>query len=167
MSSWENIKSNVTSFAKTAAKKTEQLTDTAIFKVKISAKENEISNQYKALGALVYQKLKEDDSDNAAELTEKISECVTKLDALRAALDKLKAEYKKHIESTKPQKKVSVSVGNGKAEPDAEVLEGFNKARAEGDENFAVATDLADNAAEISAEAQKLAEDAQAIADSL
>ena len=167
MSTWENFKNNIGSFAKTAAKKTEELTDTAIFKVKISAKENEISNQYKALGALVYQKLKEEDGNKTAELTEHISECVTKIDALKAALDKLKADYKKHIESTKPQKKVSISVGNGKAEPDAEVLEGFNKARDVGDESFATASDLADNAAEISAEARKLADEAQNLADSL
>ena len=168
MSGWNEMKNNIKSFAQKTAKKTEELADTAVFKVKIGAKENELNNQFKNLGIVVYKKLHTENEEEATALTEKISLYISNIDTLKAELATLKAEYKKHIESTKPQKKVSVSIGNGKsAEPDAEVLDGFNKARAEGDEKFAEASDLADNAAEKSKEAQELANEAQTLADSL
>ena len=167
MSGWNEMKNNIKSFAKSAAKKTEELADTAVFKVKIAAKENELNTQFKNLGIVVYKKLHAENNEDTAILTEKISFYISNIDTLKAELAALKAEYKKHIESTKPQKKVSVSVGNGKAEPDAEVLDSFNKARADGDENFAKASDLADKAAEESKEAKELADEAQSLADSL
>ena len=167
MSSWNEIKSNIQAIAKKTAKKTEELADTAVFKVKIGAKENELNTQFKNLGIVVYKKLHSENDEDTAALTEKIAVYVSNIDKLSSELNTLKAEYKKHIESTKPQKKVSVSIGNSKVDPDAEVLENFNKALAESDEEIAKASSLADNAAEESAVAQELSNEAQNLADSI
>lgn len=160
MSSWENIKNNLTSFAKSAAQKTEELTDTAVFKVKISAKENAISNQYKALGALVYNKFKEEDADKAAQITEKISECITTIDALKLQLDELNADYKAHIEKSGKKKSVNLSVAKSvTTERDEQIMSEFDKAREESDAEYIKATEL-------EAEAKELAADAQSQSDS-
>ena len=167
MSSWNEIKNNIQTIAKKTAKKTEELADTAVFKVKIGAKENELNTQFKNLGVVVYKKLHAENDEDAAALTEKIAVYVSNIDKLSAELTALKAEYKQHIENTKPKKKVSVSIGNGKAEPDAEVLKTFNEAREVGNEDFAEASALANTAAEESKEAQALADEAQNLADSM
>lgn len=167
MSSWNEIKNNIQVIAKKTAKKTEELADTAVFKVKIGAKQNELNTQFKNLGIVTYKKLHSESEDDTAALTEKIAVYVSNIDKLSAELRALKEEYKKHIESTKPKKKVSVSIGNGKVEPDDELLKAFNEARDAGNEDFAEASALADSAAEESAVAQELANDAQKIAESL
>ena len=105
MSGWNEMKNNIKSFAKSAAKKTEELADTAVFKVKIAAKENELNTQFKNLGIVVYKKLHAENNEDTAILTEKISLYISNIDTLKAELAALKAEYKKHIESTKPQKR--------------------------------------------------------------
>ena len=159
MSSWNEIKGNIQTFAKKTAKKTEELADTAVFKVKIATKQNELNTQFKNLGIVVYKKLHAEN--------EKIAVYISNIDKLTIELATLKAEYKKHIESTKPKKAVSVSIGNGKAEPDAKVLQSFNEAREIGNDDFAKASALADTAAEESAVAQALADEAQNLADSM
>ena len=167
MSSWNEIKNNIQTIAKKTAKKTEELADTAVFKVKIATKQNELNTQFKNLGVVVYKKLHAENDEDTAALTEKIAVYVSNIDKLTVELNTLKAEYKQHIENTKPQKKVSVSIGNGKAEPDAEVLKSFNEAREVGNEDFAEASALANTAAEESKEAQALADKAQNLADSM
>ena len=167
MSSWNEIKGNIQTFAKKTAKKTEELADTAVFKVKIAAKQNELNTQFKNLGIVVYKKLHAENEEDTAALTEKIAVYISNIDKLTVELATLKAEYKKHIESTKPQKAVSVSIGNGKAEPDAKVLQSFKEAREVGNEEFAEASALANTAAEESKEAQVLADEAQNLADSM
>lgn len=166
MSSWENIKNNVTSFAKSAAKKTSELTDTAIFKVKISAKENEISNQYKALGALVYNKFKEEDTEKASALTERIAECVTSIDALKVQLDELNADYKEHIDKTKKKKSVNLSVAKSvTTERDEKVMSEFDKAREESNAEYIKATKLEIEAKELAADAQNESNSAMELAN--
>lgn len=168
MNSWENIKNNLGSFAKSAAKKTEELTDTAIFKVKISAKENEISNQYRTLGALVYNKLKEDDADKAASLTEKISECVNKINALKDQLDTLKADYKAHCEKTQKKKKVNLSVAKSvTTNRDEKVMSEFDKAREDGNAEYIKATELQSEATDLVVNAQNESNSAMELANEI
>lgn len=168
MNSWENIKNNVTSFAKSAARKTEELTDTAIFKVKISAKENAISNQYRTLGALVYSKLKEDNADKESAITEKISECVTAIDTLKAELASLKAEYKAYLDKTKKKKSVNVSVSKSvTTERDEKIMSEFEKAREDGNAEYVRATELQSEATDLVANAQNESNSAMELANEI
>lgn len=168
MNSWENIKNNIGSFAKSAVKKTEELTDTAIFKMKITAKENEISNQYRTLGALVYNKLKEDDADKASAITERISECVTTIDALKAQLDTLKADYKAHCDKTKKKKSVNLNVAKSvTTDRDEKVMSEFDKARENGDAEYIKATELQSEATNLVVDAQNKSSSAMDLANEI
>ena len=153
MSDWNKIYNNAKSIAKKAVKKGGELGELATLKVKILAKRKDISEQYKFLGAYVYKKLNTDSPEVQEELTEKIGNCVNKIDYHLAELAELTAEYKAKAEANKTQ-------GEEFTLTPEEVMENFHTACAD-------AEAANEKAEELAKEAEKLAEEAKEIADEM
>lgn len=144
MVNWEKIKDDARNLALDAAKKAEAATDLAVFKIKISAKKSLIEEQYKQLGELVYKKIRcSGDGDERKELIKRISECVLKIDAVRGELDELLDEYKQYKSKNS---RVNVSVSSSDTERDEDIMEEFDAARKEAEENYQAAIALSDDA---------------------
>ena len=90
MPGWEDFKKGIGKIADKTASKTRELTDIASIKIKIASKEADRDAEYKVLGRLTYKKLKGDES--ASNATERISECIQKLDKINEEISLLKAE---------------------------------------------------------------------------
>ena len=143
MANWNKIYNDAKEIAKKAAKKGGEIGELASLKNKIVAKRKDISEEYKFLGAYVYKKLNCDSVEIQEELTEKISNCVNKIDYYLAELAELNAEYKAKTEASKPKEEFTLT-------PE-EVME-----------NFKVACEDAEVAIE---EAKVLAKEAKEMAD--
>ncbi len=87
MTNWEELRSRVGKAANKAAKKTEELADSAAKYVKIKSIESKINSLYEVLGKLTYKQLKEGTSQ-----AEKISRVIEEIDSLRAQRKAIKAE---------------------------------------------------------------------------
>lgn len=146
MSDFNKIYSDAKEIAKKAVKKGGELSEIAALKIKILAKRKDISEQYKFLGAYVYKKLNTEDEAVQAELTEKISNCVNKIDYFLAELAELNAEYKAKTEEKKPEPEFTLT-------PE-EVMENFSHACDD-------AKKANEKAIQLAKEAEKIANDAK------
>ena len=92
MSVWNDLKKSVGAIADKTVTKTREITDTASLKLKIASKEADRDTEYKKLGKLTYQKLKNDAPENSESLTREISDTIEKLDGISAEILALKNE---------------------------------------------------------------------------
>ena len=165
MPTWEEFKKNVKRTAKRAAKKTEELTDVATLKIKITNKEITRDGEYKSLGKLVYQKLKADENE-ARSLTQDISESIEKLDKCLAELSELESEYERLKSRLSTEKKSNSDAEKEYSAPSGEeIMEDFKRARAQGDDDLDTAKAEVERAREQAGKARLLAEQAAQDAD--
>ena len=149
MPGWNDIKKGLSKIADKTASKTRELTDTASLKIKIASKEADRDAEYKALGKLTYKKLK--DQEASKTITEQISECIKKLDKINDELTILKAEDETRREAkqaAKDAKQAEKAEAEQKAADKARaeeetVMDQFNKARQEADEEYQKAKEAA------------------------
>ncbi len=104
MSTWNDIKKSVGLFAERTAAKTRELTDTASLKIKIASHEADRDTEYKKLGRLTYQKLKNAEEKKSEQLTLEISKVIEKLDEINARIDELRAEEQERREAKEAEK---------------------------------------------------------------
>ena len=104
MSTWNDIKKSVGLFAERTATKTRELTDTASLKIKIASREADRDTEYKRLGRLTYQKLKNTDENKSEHLTLEISKAIEKLDEINIQIDELRAEERERREAKEAEK---------------------------------------------------------------
>ncbi len=95
MSKWDDFKRSVGYYADKTAKKTRELTDTASLKIKIASKEADRDTEYKNLGRLTYEKLKNTKSKDTERLTLEISKSIEALDSIISEIDSMRKEEKK------------------------------------------------------------------------
>ncbi len=167
MSTWEDFKRNVKHTAQRAAKKTEEFADAATLKIKITNKEITRDGEYRTLGKLTYQKLKSGGENQ--KLTEEISKSIEKLDVCLAELAALEAEY----EDLKAKKETDKTDKSKSSAPTGEeIMEDFNRARKQGDDDLISAKAQVENAKAHSDDANSelekaklLAQEAESLAD--
>lgn len=145
MSKWDDFKKGFGDFADKTVGKTKELTGSATLKIKIANKESDRDQEYRRLGKLTYAKLKKLNGSNSAELTAKISETMAKLDVIMADIAALKAkedELKAAREAEKAAKAAARKAMDEEDEEDEEeeidlvIMEEFNEARREADEEY-------------------------------
>ncbi len=146
MSKWEDIKKSIGSFADKTVAKTKELGDTASLKIKIASKEADRDTEYKRLGKLTYTKLKDIDVSDKEALTAEISAAIEKLDEINASLTELKAEDEARRNAREAEKAAKKAEKSDSEEEESIVMEQFNEARKEADEEYQRACDLANNA---------------------
>lgn len=161
MSKWEEFKKNLGEIADKTVNKTRELTDSAALKIKIANKEAERDTEYKNLGKLAYKKLKKLEDHNSEETTAKISQALEKLDEINKELKDLKAEEKARKDAKEAEKaeKEAEKEAAKQAEKQAEkkakaeeeklnmaVMNDFNEARKEADNEYEKAKQAADDA---------------------
>lgn len=152
MSKWDEIKKSFVEIADKTVTKTRELTDTASLKIKIASKEADRDAEYKILGKLTYAKLK--NHKGSETVTERISETIDRLDKINAELSALKAEEKARRDA-KEAEKAAKEAEKAEAEANAEekakaedelVMEQFNEARRDADEEYEKAKAAANDA---------------------
>lgn len=159
MSKWENFKSGIENIAGKTADKTKELTGSAALKIKIANKEADRDREYKLLGKLAYVKLKKLNVSDAADLTQKISDSLAKLDKIHAELNALKqkeAEMKVAKEAEKAARAAAKKAREEAEyfEEDAEeelntvIMDEFNEARKDADAEYEKAKKNAEDALE-------------------
>ncbi len=136
---------NAKTVAKKAVEKGGALSEAAALKIKMMNKRHEIAEEYKRLGAFVYKKLKTDSPAAQDEITAKIGASVDKIDVLMIQLAKFNYEYKAKMEQAKGENEKHTVTPE-------EVMEGFNQAREEADEDYEEAIALAEEAKELAEE---------------
>lgn len=141
MSNWENFKIGFGKLADNTVNKTRELTDTAALKIKIANKEAERDMEYKNLGKLTYAKLKKLDGTNNEAVTKEISDTLEKLDRTNRALSSLKAEEKAKKAEKEAEKQAKKAKDN---DDDQLIMDSFNEARAEAEEEYQKAKQAAD-----------------------
>ncbi len=154
MSKWDDFKKGFGDFADKTVGKTKELTGSATLKIKIANKESDRDQEYRRLGKLTYAKLKKLNGSNSAELTAKISETMAKLDVIMADIAALKAkedELKAAREAEKAAKAAARKAMDEEDEEDEEeeidlvIMEEFNEARREADEEYEKAKKAAED----------------------
>lgn len=155
MPGWDDIKKGLGALADKTASKTRELTDTASLKIKIASKEADRDAEYKILGKLTYAKLKQ--YKGCETVTERISETIERLDKINAELAALKAEEKARRdakEAAKAAKEAEKAEAETRAKEKAHaeeelVMEQFNEARRDADEQYEKAKSAAEDAKNI------------------
>ena len=154
MSKWDDFKKGFGDFADKTVGKTKELTGSATLKIKIANKESDRDQEYRRLGKLTYAKLKKLNGSNSAELTAKISETMAKLDVIMADIAALKAkedELKAAREAEKAAKAAARKAMDEEDEEDEDeeidlvIMEEFNEARREADEEYEKAKKAAED----------------------
>ena len=154
MSKWDDFKKGFGDFADKTVGKTKELTGSATLKIKIANKESDRDQEYRRLGKLTYAKLKKLNGSNSAELTAKISETMAKLDVIMADIAALKAkedELKAAREAEKAAKAAARKAMDEEDEEDEEeeidlvIMEEFNEARREADNEYEKAKKAAED----------------------
>jgi hypothetical protein len=157
MSKWDDFKSGIENFAGKTADMTRELTGSAAIKIKIANKEADRDREYKLLGKLAYAKLKKLNVSDAAELTQKISDTLAKLDKILAELNALK-QKEEEMKAAKEAEKVARAAAR-KAREEAEyaedvddedelntvIMDEFNEARKDADAAYENAKKNADD----------------------
>ena len=153
MSKWDEFKKGIGSFADKTVGKTREITDSATIKIKIANKEADRDQEYRRLGKLTYAKLKKLNVSDSAKLTEMISEVMARIDVIMADIAALKAreeEIKAAKEAEKAAKAAARAASEENNEEDEEeatiIMDEFNEARREADEEYAKAKKAADEA---------------------
>ncbi len=129
MSKWDDIKKGIGYYADKTVTKTRELTDTASLKLKIASREADRDTEYKKLGELTYEKLKDQNLANADSLTRDISDTIARLDAICDELSKLKADE----EARRTAKEAEKAERAARKEAERKAAEGEGT-EAEGDE---------------------------------
>lgn len=101
MADWKKIKNNISSTASKAAKRTGEIADMTVKRVKLASVEAKLEKLYEKLGRLTYKQLK-----SGEEQTEKIAEVILGIDRAREEYFAKKKELeddKKRREDSKKQ----------------------------------------------------------------
>ena len=101
MADWKKIGKQVGSVANKAARKTEEIADITVKRVKLSALESKLGKQYEKLGRLTYKQLKTGETQ-----ADKISAVIPEIDRLRDEVSAMRREIeedKKRREESKKQ----------------------------------------------------------------
>ena len=151
MSKWDEFKKGIGSFADKTVGKTREITDSATIKIKIANKEADRDQEYRRLGKLTYAKLKKLDVSDSAKLTEKISEVMARIDVIMADIAALKAR-EEDIKAAKEAEKAAKAAARAASEEEEDeeeasiIMDEFNEARREADEEYIKAKKAADEA---------------------
>lgn len=154
MSKWDDFKSGISSLAGKTANKTRELTGAASIKIKIANKEADRDREYKLLGKLTYAKLKNISLNDGEDLTAKISETLEKLDGILLDIKTLKHQ-EAELKSSKEAERVAREEAKRAKEAaeydddddyDEVVMDQFNAARKEADEEYQRAKQAAKDA---------------------
>ena len=157
MSKWDNFKSGIENLAGKTADKTKELTGSAAIKIKIANKEADRDREYKLLGKLAYAKLKKLNVSDAAELTQKISDSLAKLDSIHAELNALKqkeeamkaakeAEKAARAAERRAREEAEYFGDDTEGEADTVIMDEFNEARKDADAEYEKAKKSAEDA---------------------
>ena len=151
MSKWDEFKKGIGSFADKTVGKTREITDSATIKIKIANKEADRDQEYRRLGKLTYAKLKKLDVSDSAKLTEKISEVMARIDVIMADIAALKAR-EEDIKAAKEAEKAAKAAARAASEEEEDqeeasiIMDEFNEARREADEEYVKAKKASDEA---------------------
>lgn len=114
MATWNEIKTEVGTFAAKAKRRTGEIADITAMRVRLAALKTKLDNQFKVLGKLTYNQLKGEES-----LADKISEAIIAIDRLKediAALkEKIEIAKKEHAEARERDKQAAVEKELAKA----------------------------------------------------
>lgn len=114
MATWNEIKTEVGTFAAKAKRRTGEIADITAMRVRLAALKTKLDNQFKVLGKLTYNQLKGEES-----LADKISEAIIAIDRLKediAALkEKIEIAKKEHAEARARDKQAAVEKELAKA----------------------------------------------------
>ena len=154
MSKWDDFKNGISSLAGKTASKTRELTGAASIKIKIANKEADRDREYKLLGKLTYAKLKNISLNDGEDLTAKISETLEKLDNILLDIKTLKhqeAELKSSKEAERAAREEAKRAKEAAEYDDDDdydevVMDQFNAARKEADEEYQIAKQAAKDA---------------------
>ena len=150
MSKWDDFKKSVGDLADKTVNKTRELTDSAALKIKIANKEADRDTEFKNLGKLTYTKLKNLEGVDAEELTRSIHESMEKLDMICRELAELKREEDERRAEKDAEKEARESARKKKKDDedtlDTSVMESFNEARKDADEEYEKAKQVAEEA---------------------
>lgn len=149
MSKWDDFKKGFGDFADKTVGKTKELTGSAALKIKIANREADRDQEYRRLGKLTYAKLKKLNTGDSAELTAKISETMARIDKIMAEIAEMKAK-EDELKAAKEAEKAARAAKRAAEEEDDEVdliiMDEFNEACREADEEFEKAKKAADEA---------------------
>ena len=114
MATWNEIRTEVGTFAAKTKRRTEEIADITSMRIKLAALKTKLDSQFKALGKLTYDQLKGEDS-----LADKISETVLNIDKLKedikALNEKIELAKKAHAEARAKDKQAAVEKELAKA----------------------------------------------------
>ncbi len=156
MGKWDNFKAGIGNIAGKTADKTKELTGSAAIKIKIANKEADRDREYKLLGKLAYAKLKKLNVSYAAELTQKISDTLMKLDKILAELNALKQKEEEMKAAREAEKAARAAAKRAKEEAEYEednedeldtaIMDEFDKARKDAEDEYEKAKKSAEEA---------------------
>lgn len=154
MSKWDDFKKGFGDLADKTVEKTKEITGSATLKIKIANKEADRDQEYRRLGKLTYAKLKKLNVSDSAELTAKISETMAKIDKIMAEIAEMKAKEEEIKAAREAEKAARAAAKRAQDEDDDEedgeydsiVMDEFNEARREADEEYAKAKKAAEDA---------------------
>ena len=125
MATWNEIKTEVGTFAAKTKRRTEEIADITTMRIKLTAAKNKLDNQFKVLGKLTYNQLKNDEA-----LAEKISDTISAIDKLKADVDtleqKIEAAKAEHAEARKKDKQAAIEKELAKAKTKEEYANNEN-----------------------------------------
>ena len=114
MATWNEIRTEVGTFAAKTKRRTEEIADITSMRIKLAALKTKLDSQFKALGKLTYDQLKGEDS-----LADKISETILSIDKLKedikALNEKIELAKKAHAEARAKDKQAAVEKELAKA----------------------------------------------------
>ena len=114
MATWNEIRTEVGTFAAKTKRRTEEIADITSMRIKLAALKTKLDSQFKALGKLTYDQLKGEDS-----LADKISETILNIDKLKedikALNEKIELAKKAHAEARAKDKQAAVEKELAKA----------------------------------------------------
>ena len=154
MSKWDDFKKGFGDLADKTVEKTKEITGSATLKIKIANKEADRDQEYRRLGKLTYAKLKKLNVSDSAELTAKISETMAKIDKIMAEIAEMKAKEEEIKSAREAEKAARAAAKRAQDEDDDEedgeydsiVMDEFNEARREANEEYAKAKKAAEDA---------------------
>ena len=154
MSKWDDFKKGFGDFADKTVGMTKELTGSATLKIKIANKEADRDQEYRRLGKLTYAKLKKLSDGDSAELTAKISETMARIDKIMAEIAEMKAKEDEIKAAKEAEKAARAAKKAAEEEEDDEevdlvIMDEFNQARREADEEFDKAKKAADDAKDL------------------
>lgn len=109
MADWKKIKKNISDTASKAVKKTGEIADVTVKRVKLASAEAKLEKLYEKLGRLTYKQLKSGEAQ-----TERIAETILGIDRAReeyfARKQELEADKKRREDSKKQQEAENVKI---------------------------------------------------------